>query len=276
MGASGSPMRVPCGMMKEIPMRVLKSFLLSLALVSMAHGATTQSAQDILAASDAVRNPSKPFGLVTKLVEYRNGKETATMTLAIYAKAEVNSGKFRNLVRFLAPARDVNKLMLKSGNDLWFYDPSSKASIRMSPQQRLLGQAANGDVVTVNLAMDYRAKMEAEEDIQDGDRKQRHCYKLALAASSPDVTYHRIELWIDTTNNQPVKGNFYSESDRLLKTAYYRKYEKQLGIDRPTETVIIDGLDPNWVTVMRYSDLVWRDVPDAWLQRDYLPRFRPE
>jgi outer membrane lipoprotein-sorting protein len=263
-------------MTKEVPMRVLKSFLLSLALVSMAHGATTQSAQDILAASDAVRNPSKPFGLVTKLVEYRNGKETATMSLAIYAKAEVSSGKFRNLVRFLAPARDVNKLMLKSGNDLWFYDPSSKASIRMSPQQRLLGQAANGDVVTVNLAMDYRAKMEAEEYIQDGDRKQRHCYKLALAASSPDVTYHRIELWIDTANNQPVKGNFYSESDRLLKTAYYRKYEKQLGIDRPTETVIIDGLDPNWVTVMRYSDLVWRDVPDTWLQRDYLPRFRPE
>jgi hypothetical protein len=30
------------------------------------------------------------------------------------------------------------------------------------------------------------------------------------------------------------------------------------------------------VTVMRYSDWVKRDVPEAWLQRDYLPRFRPE
>jgi hypothetical protein len=27
--------------------------------------------------------------------------------------------------------------------------------------------------------------------------------------------------------------------------------------------------------VMRYSDYAWRDVPDAWFQRDYLPRFKP-
>jgi hypothetical protein len=40
--------------------------------------------------------------------------------------------------------------------------------------------------------------------------------------------------------------------------------------------VIIDGLDHAWVTIMRYSDYAWRDVPETWLQRDYLPRFKPE
>ena len=39
---------------------------------------------------------------------------------------------------------------------------------------------------------------------------------------------------------------------------------------------LIDGLSPDWVTVMRFSDFAWRDVPDSWLQRDYLPRFSPE
>jgi hypothetical protein len=34
------------------------------------------------------------------------------------------------------------------------------------PQQRLLGQAANGDVVTVDLAKDYQALLAAEEDVQ--------------------------------------------------------------------------------------------------------------
>ncbi|MCV2367759.1 outer membrane lipoprotein-sorting protein [Paucibacter oligotrophus] len=238
--------------------------------------AATPTAQEILAASDAVRNPAKPFALQTQLIEYRNGRESANLSLAVYAKAEASGGQYRNLIRFLKPLRDANKLMLKSGNDLWFYDPASKASIRMSPQQRLLGQAANGDVVTVNLALDYRASLVAEEDTLDGDRQTRKCYKLALAATSPDVTYHRIEMWVDVANNQPVKGRYYSESERLLKTAYYRKYEQQLGSMRPTETVIIDGLDPNWVTVMRYSDWNWRDVPDAWLQRDYLPRFKAE
>jgi len=234
------------------------------------------SAQALLAASDAIRNPDKPFGLTVALVEYRAGKQVDSSTLGVYSKADANSGQFRSLIRFVAPARDANKLMLKSGNDLWFFDPSSKASIRISPQQRLLGQAANGDVVTVNLAKDYQAQMAAEESVLDGDRQSRHCYKLALAAVSVDVTYHHIEMWLDTSNSRPVKAKFYTESGQLLKTAYYRHFQPQLGVERPTETVIIDGLDPNWMTVMRYSDYAWRDVPEVWLQRDYLPRFKPE
>ncbi|MFC4159080.1 outer membrane lipoprotein-sorting protein [Chitinimonas lacunae] len=249
-------------------------FVLSLLLAVPVWAAP--NAQEILAASDAIRNPDKPFSLTTKLIEYRDGKESAEMTLVVYAKSAPETGRFRNLIRVLEPARDANKLMLKNGNDLWLYDPSSRASIRLSPQQRLLGQAANGDVMTVNFAQDYQAQLSAEEDTLDGDRKSRHCYKLTLSASAPDVTYHRIEMWIDTGNSRPVKGRFYSESGKLLKSVYYRRYEQQLGAERPMEAVIIDGLNPSWVTVLRYSDLVWRDVPEAWLQRDYLQRFKPE
>jgi outer membrane lipoprotein-sorting protein len=234
------------------------------------------SAQEILAASDAVRNPDFSFGLTNTLIEYRNGQQTDTSTLAIYSKADTIGGQYRHLVRFVAPARDANKLMLYSGKDLWFFDPGSKASIRLSPQQRLLGQASNGDVVTVNLAQDYQATLVDEEEMQDGERKARRCYKLTLKAQSTDVTYPRIELWIDTANSQPIKARYFAESGQLLKTAYFRRYQRQLGQERPTETVIIDGLDSNWVTVMRFSDWVRREVPAAWLQRDYLPRFNPQ
>src|SRR5215467_3392989 len=247
---------------------------IALALACIGPAAAAPSAQEILAASDAIRNPDKPFGLTVALIEYRDGKQTDSTTLAVYSKADPGSGQFRSLVRFVAPPRDANKLMLKSGNDLWFFDPASKASIRLSPQQRLLGQAANGDVVTVNLAKDYRAELVGEEDTQDGDRQNRRSYKLGLAAISPDVTYHRIEMWIAVEGDRPVKARFFSESDRLLKTAYYRRYQPQLGVERPTEMVIIDGLNPRWVTVMRYSDFAWREVSEQWLQRDYLPRFR--
>ncbi len=243
-------------------------------LAAGAHAAP--SAQQILAASDAIRNPGRPFSLTVTLVEYRGGTESDSNTLTVYSKADPASGQYRSLIRFVAPARDAGKLMLKSGNDLWFHDPSSQASIRISPQQRLLGQASNGDVVTVNLAKDYEAKLAGEEDVADGDRKTRHCYKLDLAAVAPDVTYHRIEMWVDAGNSRPVKGRFYSESGRLLKTAYYRRYQEQLGVERPTETVIIDGLDPSRVTVMRYTGYAWREIPEEWLQRDYLPRFRPD
>ena len=247
-----------------------------LCLAAAAAACAAPDAQSILAASDAVRNPAKPFGVVVTLIEYRNRKQTEGNTLEIYSKADKAGGQYRTLIRFVEPPRDVNKLMLKSGNDLWFFDPSSKASIRLSPQQRLLGQAANGDVVTVDLAKDYKAELLGEEEVTDGERVRRKCYKLRLVALSPDVTYHQIEVWIETQLARPVKSLFYAESGRLLKTAYYRKFQPQLGAERPSEVVIIDGLDPNWVTLMRYSDYAWRDVPDAWLQRDYLPRFKPE
>lgn len=263
-------------MFKESGMRLGRlSVLMAFAALGFAAQAAP-TAQAILAASDAVRNPDKPFSLTVALVEYKNGKQTDGNTLSVYSKADTNSGQFRSLIRFVAPARDANKLMLKNGNDLWFFDPSSKASIRLSPQQRLLGQASNGDVVTVNLAKDYKADLAGEETVQDGERQPRKCYKLALVGVAPDVTYNKIDMWIDMANSRPVKARFYTESGQLLKTAYYRRYQANLGLERPTEAVIIDGLDPNWVTVMRYSDYAYREIPEAWLQRDYLPRFKPE
>jgi hypothetical protein len=62
----------------------------------------------------------------------------------------------------------------------------------------------------------------------------------------------------------------------MLKIAYFRKYEDQLGGQRPTETIIIDAVDANLVTIMSTSDYRFQDVPDAWFQRDFLPRLRVE
>ena len=232
------------------------------------------SADEILAASDAIRNPGRAFSVTVTLTEFQNGKQVDSNTLTSYSRTQ-QGGQFSSLVRFILPARDAGKLMLKNGNDMWFYDPTNKATVRLSPQQRLLGQASNGDVATVNLAKDYRATLEGEEEIQDGERKTRMAHKLALAAVSPDVTYANIEMWVDAENNRPIKARFFAESSRLLKTVYYRRFQSQLGAERPTESVIIDGLNPQAVTLMRFSDYVARAIPDTWMQKDFLPRFQP-
>lgn len=241
-----------------------------------ADGAKALDAQTILATSDAVRNPEKPFGVTVTLTAYRDGKQTDSSVLAAYSKLNSATGDFRTLVRYVEPRRDTGKLLLENANEMWFYDPSSQASIRISPQERLVGQAANGDVVSVNLAHDYQAELATQEVVLDGDRHEANCYRLTLAARSSAVTYHKITMWIEGTTSRPVKAMFYAESGSLLKTAYYRRFQPELGTQRPTEVVIIDGLMPTWVTVLRYSDYTWREVPDSWFQRDYLPRFRPE
>lgn len=253
---------------------VAASGLLGVGLTTAARAAPNPQA--LLVASDAVRNPGQPFTVNVQITEFSAGKKVDSNQLVTYSRTLTEGAQFASLVLFVQPTRDAGKLMLKSGNDLWFFDPSTKASVRLSPQQRLIGQASNGDVVTVNLARDYKATLAAEEQVQDGERKTRTAYKLMLTASTEEATYGSIELWIDAGNSQPIKGHFFAGSDRLLKTVFYRRYEPQLGMRRPTELVIIDGLDPQSVTLMRLSDYRVKDIPANWFQRDYLPRFQPE
>ena len=232
--------------------------------------------QALLAASDAIRNPGQAFKVTVTLTEFDKGVQTDTSTLQSYSRTMAGSGQFASLIQFMQPARDAGKLMLKHGSDLWFYDPGTKASVRLSPQQRLMGQASNGDVVTVNFAKDYRATLAAEETIQDGERRSRNAFKLALVAANPDATYAAIDLWLDVDNKRPLKARFHADSGRLLKTAYFRRFQTQLGAERPTETVIIDGINPQSVTLLRFSDYAARNIPESWFQRDFLPRFQGE
>jgi ribosomal protein L24 len=227
---------------------------LSFAWTGPLHAEEPATAEEIIAASDAVRNPDKPFSLKTTLIEYRSGKESDRMVLIVYSKEEKSGGQYRTLVRF--------------------FDPASKASVRISPQQRLMGQASNGDVVTVNFHKDYKGTIEGVETITDAEKNSRNCYRVNMIAANDSVTYHRIEYWVEKESYQPVKGKFYSESERLLKTAYYRNYQEQLGKRRPTDTIIIDGVDSKLVTKMSFSDYNYRDIPEEWFQKEYLPRFK--
>lgn len=231
-------------------------------------------AQALLVASDAIRNPQQAFRVNVTLTEFEKGQQVDSTSLTSWARTMEPSGQFATLVRFVEPARDAGKLMLKNGKDLWFFDPGTKSSVRISPQQRLMGEASNGDVITVAFARDYKATVAAEETTTDGERQQRKAVKLALTAATDDATYAAAELWVDAANSRPIKARFLADSGRLLKTAFYRRYQTQLGAERPTETVIIDGLNPQQVTLVRLTDFAARNVPANWFQRDYLPRFQ--
>jgi len=233
-------------------------------------------AQALLVASDAIRNPGRAFRVTVTLAEFERGSQVDASVLHTYSRTLGESGQFVSLIQFVEPLRDAGKLLLKSGSDLWFYDPSTKASVRISPQQRLMGQASNGDVVTVNFARDYKVMQATEEAVTDGEKRQRAALRLSLTAAGDDATYATIEFWLDRESAAPIRARFFADSGRLLKTAFFRRYQRQLGVDRPTETVIIDGLNSQAITIVRLADFQARNLSPAWFQRDYLPRFQGE
>ena len=235
-----------------------------------------QTPQQIVTEADKVRNPGQPFRSTDTLTEYVSGKPTDQDQLVVYAKEDPATRQFRNLVRYVEPPRDAGKMALFDNRNLWFYDPASKASVRISPQQRLIGQAAIGDVLTVNLAADYAGTLLGDDTITDADRQQRACWHLDLKAVTDTATYNRVEYWVEHGSFHPVKMKFYSDSGRLLKILYYRGYQMELGAVRPSEAVIIDAVDSSLVTSIRFGDRQFQDIPEAWFQRDYLPRLRGE
>jgi outer membrane lipoprotein-sorting protein len=237
--------------------------------------AASPSAREIVEAADRAHNPQQPFRSTLTLVTYRNRQARDRVVLAVHAKPDA-ARQFKNLVRYVDPPRDAGKLVLLDASKMWFYDPASKTSVRISAQQRLVGQASNGDVLTVNLAHDYTATLVGEETIKDGDHQDRRAWHLNLVAATSDAVYARLEYWVERDSYRAIKGKFYSDSGRLLKVAYYRKPAEVLGVTRPTETVIIDAVDTNLVTIVDGADYRPQELPEAWFQRDYLPRFEEE
>ena len=175
-------------------------------LSMLSAAAVGKDARDHLVSSDRIRNPGRAFRVKIALAEFEGGKQVDSSVLVSYSRTMEDTGQFASLIAFVQPTRDAGKLMLKSGNDLWFYDPNTKASIRISPQQRLIGQAANGDVLTANFAKDYGAKAVAEEEVQDGERRLRRSVKLELSPSSESANYAKVELWVDAEDSRPIRA----------------------------------------------------------------------
>lgn len=237
-------------------------------------GATAhaQTATEIVAATDKVRNPQAPFRSTFRFTEYVQGHERDHDTLVVFSKPDPTTGQFRNLVQYVEPARDAGKRVLLDGRSLWFFDPASKTSVRISPQQRMIGQAAIGDVLTVNLVADYDATLLGTEKIVDAARAERQCWRLDLKAANDRAVYNRIEYWVEQGTFNPVKGKLYADSGRLLKIVYFRNFAQRLGALRPSEEIILDAVDTSLATTATSSDDAFQDVPDGWFQRDYLPR----
>jgi len=262
-----------CAMYKHLTRRIL---LLGAALVASSGGARAQTAHDIIAGADRVRNSEQPFRSTTVLTEYVQGKPKDQTVLTVYSKEDKASGQFRNLVRYVEPPRDAGKMALLDGQNLWFYDPAAKSSVRISTQQRLVGQAAIGDVLTINFAVDYTGTLRGDETVTDAEHQTRNCWHLDLRAATPTAVYSRAEYWVEHGSFWPIKTKFYSDSGRTLKVLYYRGFTQRLGAVRPAGAVIIDAVDATLVTTVQFNNPAFQEIPDFWYQRDYLPRLRPE
>lgn len=248
---------------------LMSSLMLSLALTSLSvsHAQELQEqdelARDILQRADEIRFPGQGFQVDVEITTSQDGEDNRKK-YRILSKGNENT-----LVMVLEPASDRGQIMLMKGRDLWMFMPDVAQPIRIGLAQRLMGQVANGDLARANFTGDYNPRLLRTERL-DGEEMQ----VLELTAVDRGVTYHRVLLWVNKANHRPRKAEFYSLSNRLLKTCSYENYRPMAGQHRPTRLVMQDALRGGEQSILEYGNMRLRDLPDRVFTKEYLKRLQ--
>jgi outer membrane lipoprotein-sorting protein len=229
------------------------------ATAALADAAT---ARRIVEEADRIRFPAEGFQVDVRIVTTSPGRDPDEHRYRVLTKGNDNT-----IVMVTAPADERGQILLMKEHDLWVFLPNVSQPVRLSLAQRLTGQVANGDLARANFTGDYNPKW-LRTDTIDGARYD----VLELDAVDNSVTYRRVLYWVREGSHEPYRTEFYSVSNRLLKTCTYGKYEKMAGRMRPTELVMTDALHQGEQSVLDYADMKLRDLPDKVFTKDYLKK----
>jgi outer membrane lipoprotein-sorting protein len=226
-------------------------------------GRSAPDAEKLLAQSDLSRNGWDSYEVVTVIRNYIDGELKEEGSFGTYIK-----GDDRTLVKFLnVDVRGQYLLMLEDA--MWIYMPNTRKPIRITPLQRLLGNASNGDVARTRYAGDYRASLKAEETVGGVE-----CYVLDLAAQREGATYNRVELWVRKEDARPRKAEIYLSSGKHYKTIFYDTFSTVHDRILLTQMTIFDRLREGSKTIMTFSGYTPKEIPDKYFNKDYLEKLR--
>ncbi len=255
---------------KSIGFPSIVFFLVALAgltcLPATAQSPTEEDAlaRSILEKSDAIRFPREGFQVDINITSTSPDDEADRRKYRILSKGTENT-----VVMILEPASERGQIMLMKGRDLWVFMPNVSQPIRLGLAQRLTGQVANGDLARANFSGDYTPRLLRTENVGDEEH-----HVLELTAIDRGVTYRRVLLWVNKRNHRPHKAEFYSVSNRLMKTCVYDNYKSMLGQQRPTRLVMEDALKQGNRSVLEYQEMKLRDLPDQVFSKDYLKKLQ--
>ncbi len=228
----------------------------------VSQGGVDAEALAIVEKADQIRFPVEGFQVEVAITTTLADKSVDSRKYRVLAKGNDNS-----VVMVTEPASERGQIMLMKGRDLWIFMPEVSQPIRISLAQRLTGQVANGDLARANFAGDYNPRIMNSETI-GGDS----FHVIELKAVDRTVTYQRVLYWVNKKTFWPLKAEFFSLSNRLLKRCRYEDFKPMAGKVRPTRLVMEDALKEGEQSVLEYRGMKLRDLPDKIFTKDYLKK----
>jgi len=221
----------------------------------------SNSVSEILTVADGFRKPDGSSRVKLEVSLFKKGKLDRQKRYTVYMK----SGR-RSLALFNSPG-ELGQKALQLDDRFYLLLPKSRRPVRISPMQKLLGEAAIGDISTMTWSEDYSGTVLDAADIVNGI----HTIKLKLAAKRSGVTYEQIELWVTPDSFRPVQANLYLKSGRIAKRVSYQAGVLN-GTEMITAMVMEDRIQKQKRTEIHYQSIEAIDVPDRYFNPAYLTR----
>jgi hypothetical protein len=237
---------------------MFRTLLAAAALLALPAWAADVKA--LLKEADSYRLIDQSSRVDTEVRVFKRGKLDKTRLYAVYVKP----GR-RSLVVFRSPSERGQK-MLMLGDDFWLVMPASQRPLRITPMQKLLGDASTGDVASMTWAEDYDGRVEGEV-LVDGVP----CIKLDITGQRKGVSYPRIVLYLAKSDRRPVQAELYVASDKLAKEAAF-KIGVVDGRKLVTEMTLIDRLQQDRRTEVHYLARSRKTLSDEYYNPAFLVR----
>jgi outer membrane lipoprotein-sorting protein len=177
----------------------------------------------------------------------------------------VKKGRDKVAALFLQPASDKGRATLRQGDNMWLYIPNVGKPVRITSLQSVIGGVFNNaDLLRLDYAVEYAVES-AEE--------KAGSYELKLKARTGDVAYDRLTMLVDRKLVLPTRIDAYAASGLLVKTIHFRDIKDfGGGIRRPATVETESPLFKGYKSVMLYSQLKKRVVPDEVFTLNYMAR----
>ncbi|MCH8619158.1 outer membrane lipoprotein-sorting protein [Undibacterium sp. TS12] len=237
-------------------MKIISPLLLVAATIA-AMPVQAADISDILKAADQYRIGTENMQVETRITTFaKDGSKEKERSYMVFSQINHQS-----LVLMQSPAEKGQKVLML-GDDFWMLLPGSQRPLRITPMQKLLGDASIGDIATMSWAQDYTGKIIGEEKCGE-----RACLHLSLNAVRKSVAYQRIELWLSKNHHEPVKADLFVQSEKLAKQASF-----VLDKNEVAEMVLLDQLSSHKETRVRYVSRKQKTVPEQWLNPMFLAK----
>ena len=172
-------------------------------------------------------------------------------------------GQDKSFTEYLAPAREKGTKMLKLGDQLWIYLPSTDRTIKISGH--MMRQSVMGSDLSYEDMMEdqdlqkiYDAQVVAEEVILE-----RLCWILELTSKGGDIAYHSRKIWVDKERFVSLREDRFARAGKLLKTFEVKEISRIQNRWVPTRMVFKDVLKSGKGTEFILESLEFNaDIPE--------------